>query len=130
MSVKNKISVHRALSFMLLNELMKKNNQTDAFKMGLIDSKGDVVRMPTTEEEQLALTSFVLITVELKKLLGSKLSSLYRFMYVNNYDSRDILDKLMLRTNIENRISIRRIEHDISKMFMEGVENSDSEIKK
>jgi hypothetical protein len=129
MSFKNNIAVQRALSFMLLNELLKKNRDTEAFKLGLIDSDGNIKKHPSNEEEELALSSFVLITLELKKILKGKLSSMYKFLYVNQYQERDILDRIYLRDDISNRIAIRRIEHDINKMFLEGIEKAPEEIK-
>lgn len=56
----------------LLNELKKDYTEFACYALGIIDNKGNKLRTPITEQEELAYSSFTRTIIKLKKYLGSK----------------------------------------------------------
>lgn len=74
-----------AESFILgyvMNKLSEKVYESQAFKLGLIDEKGDKIKKIETIEEQLAFSSIDSYLLKLKKLLGNKIDLLNNEIYL------------------------------------------------
>ncbi len=123
----NKIIIDKALAFSLLYNLLKPFNKTDAFKLGLIDAKGNVIKKPETEDEQLALSIYNVVIFELKKILGNRISFLYKLLYCTQYNENDIIGKLVLSTTaVGQKTAVVRIEKTIEEMFMKSTTDKKS----
>lgn len=57
----------------LLNNLNKNYKDFEAYKLGIINSNGDKIKEPVTEQEQLAYSAETKTILKVKKYLGSKL---------------------------------------------------------
>ena len=64
------------LSYAVIKKLVTPVTKTQAYKLGLVDTKGKIIRNPETDEEEMALSIFDKFMFRLKNLLGSKISQL------------------------------------------------------
>jgi hypothetical protein len=60
----------------ILNEIKKEFKNFEACKLGIIDEKGNRIKNPVTEQEQLSYSPFVRTILKLKKYLGAKIDLL------------------------------------------------------
>jgi len=60
----------------LINELKKDFKDFLAYKLGIIDEKGNKIKNPINEQEKVAFGPFVKTVIKLKKYLGSKIDLL------------------------------------------------------
>lgn len=99
-------------TFRFLKLLVTPFEETDAYKLGLIDSNGKRIKSQdlTTDERRNALTSFHKLAFNIKKLLAkapggsSKLASYAAALYLikDNYNLSDKnLDKILKECNID-----------------------------
>lgn len=107
--------IDNILSFLVIKKLVTPITKTDAYKMGLVDSTGRLVKSPETEEEKSALTLFDKFMFKVKRLLGPKVSQLNNFLYVQTLNN-DFYNSLIVRGNVEKRAEIKRITKDIQKV--------------
>lgn len=114
----NKRRIDDALSFLTIKKLVTPVNKTDAYKMGLVDTQGKIIRKPENEKEENALTLFDKFIFKLKRLLSGKISQLNNFLYVQTLDN-SFYNNLVVKGAIEQRASIRRIKSDFDKLAEE-----------
>lgn len=57
----------------LINELKKDYTEFECYKLGIIDANGNKLKVPVTEQEQLAYSPFTKTILKLKKYLGPKI---------------------------------------------------------
>ncbi len=103
------------LSFAVIKKLVTPIKKTNAYKLGLVDSVGKIIRNPTTDEEHMALTLFDKFIFKLKRLLGSKISQLNNFLFVHTLNN-DFYNNLIVKGGIEKKAEIKRIRRDIDKL--------------
>lgn len=66
----------------VMSKLSEKIFESPAFKMGLIDESGNMIKKAETLEEQLAFSSVDAYVLKLKKLLGNKIELLNTSIYL------------------------------------------------
>jgi len=66
----------------VMNKLTEKVYESQAFKMGLIDESGNMLKKPENMEEKLAFSSVDAYVLKLKKLLGNKIDLLNTSIYL------------------------------------------------
>lgn len=115
MNLENKESIDNILSYLLIKKLVTPITRTDAFRYGLVNSSGRVIRNPETYEENMALTTLDKIIFKLKRLLGGKLMSFNSFLYLATMNN-NMYDKLNVRGSINQRAEIERIKRDIDNL--------------
>lgn len=120
---KDREIIDKMLAFSLIHNLLKPFTQMDAYRLGLIDSRGEILKEAKTDQERLALSIYNVTIIELKKLLGSRLNFLNKMLFVSRYNEKDIMDKLLLSTtSIEQKSSIVRLDRVVEEVFMSGIE--------
>jgi hypothetical protein len=100
------------MSFILIKKLVCPITQTKAFKLGLINSAGKVIKEPKNDEENQALTLLDRIVLKIKRLLNTKLLNLNNFLYLSTI-SNDFYNRLVVRGTIKQRADIIRIAKDV-----------------
>jgi len=110
---KKKDDVEMAVLYVVLSRLMKSAEDFEAYNMGLIDKNFKILRDPETDEEEDALSPLNLFIFTLKNAFGSRLMTLFRFLYLNNYKDDYVIDKLMTKGMISNRSEVQRIAKDL-----------------
>ena len=113
--MKNKQNIDSIITFLLLKKLITPFTSTIAYKLGLIDSNGKIIKVPETDKEKDALTILDRVIFKLKRLLGSKVLVLNRFMYLKTLNI-DMYNKLNVKGTVEQRAEIIRINKDIRQM--------------
>jgi len=113
--MKNKQNIDSIITFLLLKKLITPFTSTIAYKLGLIDSNGKIIKVPETDKEKDALTILDRVIFKLKRLLGSKVLVLNRFMYLKTLNI-DMYNKLNVKGTVEQRAEIIRINKDIQQM--------------
>ena len=113
--MKNKQNIDSIITFLLLKKLITPFTSTIAYKLGLIDVNGKIIKVPETDKEKDALTILDRVIFKLKRLLGSKVLVLNRFMYLKTLNI-DMYNKLNVKGTVEQRAEIIRINKDIQQM--------------
>lgn len=88
---------------------------TDAYKLKLIDNQGKVIKTPKTEEEKEALTLLDRLCFRLRRMLGGKSSLFNRFLFVSA-SNNDFSAKFTVRDDIQKRAEIIRIKRELEKL--------------
>tara|TARA_R110001606_G_scaffold352935_1_gene503412 strand:+ start:174 stop:650 length:477 start_codon:yes stop_codon:yes gene_type:complete len=100
------------LSFILIRKLVTPVSRTKAYKLGLVDGLGRVIKEPETTVEKKALTTHDRLIFKLRRMLGSRISELNNFLYIQTIGS-DYYSNLVLKGGIEQRTAIKRLKRDI-----------------
>jgi hypothetical protein len=100
------------LTFIMIRKLVMPVGKTPAHKLGLVDGLGRIIKEPETDKEKEALTTNDRLIFKLKRMLGSKITQLYSFMYIQTLGS-DYYNNIVLRGGIEQRAAIKRLKKDI-----------------
>lgn len=66
----------------IMQKLAEPISTSQAFKLGLIDAKGNILHKPTTIEEQMAFTAIDSYLIKLKNLLGNRVDLLNTEIYL------------------------------------------------
>lgn len=112
MSGNKKSEIDTVMSFILIKKIVTPINQTKAYKLGLVNGAGKVLREPKNDEEQESLTLLDRIVFKIKRLLNTKLLNLNNFLYLSTINN-DFYSKLVIRGTIKQRAEILRITKDV-----------------
>ena len=107
--------IDNIISYILIKKLVQPITRSVAYRLGLINNAGRVIREPNTEKEKMALTVLDKLVFKLKRLLGGKLINLNSFLYLSTL-SNDFYNKLVVKGSIAQRAEIIRIKKDIQKL--------------
>ena len=89
--------------------------KSDAFKTGLINNTGKLLREPETDKEKASLTILDKFMFKMKRIMGGKMSQLNNFLFIQTLNN-DFYNKLVVKGSIESRAEIKRIQKDVSKI--------------
>lgn len=112
MSKDTRSEIDAVMSFILIKKIVTPITQSKAFKLGLVNSAGKILREPKTDEENDALTLLDKIVFKMKRLLNTKLLNLNNFLYLQTINN-DFYNKLIIRGTIKQRAEIMRIAKDV-----------------
>lgn len=110
-----KEDVDSLVTYLFLKKLMTPITSMDAFKMGIIDNSGHMKREPKTKAEKNAYTLLDRLIVKLKRLLGTRVSNLYNFLYLQTL-GLDTYNNLIVLGNVKQRTEIKRIAKDFKRL--------------
>jgi hypothetical protein len=104
-----------AIVYVVMSRLMKQAKDTDAYALGLIDSKYKLLREPDPDniEEMRALSPLNIFIFKLKRALGTRIISIFKHIYLNNFDDDAIIDKLAIKGNIKSRGEIIKLKKNM-----------------
>jgi len=109
-------NIDNVISYLFIKKLVTPIIRTPAYKLGLVNQAGKVVKEPATDEEKMALTLLDRMTFKLKRLLGGKLATLNSFLYTTT-QSVDMYSKVVIRGTVDQRAEILRIVRDVKNMI-------------
>ena len=112
---KDRANIDSILTFVFLKKLMTPIVKSKAYQLGLVNTVGKLLREPKTPEEKAALTILDKFMFKLKRILGSKMSQLNNFLFLQTL-TNDFYNKIVVRGSIESRAEIKRIQKDVSKI--------------
>ena len=121
MKIKEKVrddteKMEKVMSFILMKRLVIPIKRTKAFELGLVNRTGRIIKEPETEEEKKALTVFDKLIFKIKRLMGSKLAQLNRFMYLQNSEE-DFSDNIIVLGGVERRGMVKKMLDDMKHLF-------------
>ena len=105
-----------AIVYVVLARLMKEAKDTKAFKLGLIDKKYKILKDPVTDEEKMAMSPLNIFVFKLKRALGTRIISLFRFMYLKNFDEDEVINRLSTVGAIKTRNEIKMMKRDMENI--------------
>jgi hypothetical protein len=105
----------------LTNQLNKKFTEFEAYKLGIINEKGDKIKEPITEQEKAAYSSETKTILKIKKYLGSKLDLINQTAILENSTKQTY--------NKENHKTFLDYEQKINDIFAQLHETTDNAIK-
>jgi hypothetical protein len=93
----------------LLRELNKSFEEFDAYKNGIIDSDGNKMKEPVTEQERSSYSPIVKTILKVKKYLGSKLELINQTAIMES--------ETKLKYNKENHLAVLKYEEKINDII-------------
>ena len=117
---KKRQDVEMAVLYVVLSRLMMPAEKFEAYDLGLIDKTFKVIKEPITNEEIDAMSPLNVFIFTLKNAFGSRIMTLFRFLYLNNYRDDYVLDKLMTKGIISSRAEVKRIAKDLKMKTKRG----------
>ena len=111
-NAEHKRNVDTILLYMLIKKLVLPIVRTKAYKLKLVNGAGKIIKEPQTKTERNALTVLDRFVFKLKRLLGSKLINLHKFLYTQTLNN-DFYNKLIVKGTVEQRSEISRIKKDV-----------------
>jgi len=96
---------------LLLNQLNKPFTEFQAYKLKLIDSNGNIIKEPITEQEIASLTPTVKTILKIKKYLGSKLDIINSSVVLEN--------SAKIKYTKESYSKLIELEEQISDIYAE-----------
>ena len=110
-----KPDVDSLICYLFLKKLMIPIYNMPAYKMGLIDSSGRVKKAAESAEELEAWTLLDQLVVKLKGLLGTRLSTLYQFLYLQSLNS-NLYNNVVIAGSVGQRAEIKRVATSLKRM--------------
>ena len=107
-------TIDTAVVVLIVKKLVKPIVQMDAYKLGLINSNGMIIRVPENDKEKASLTLLDRFCLKLKRLLGTRLVSLNDFLYVQT--APNVYNQLQPSGNLQQRAEIIRISKDVTRL--------------
>jgi hypothetical protein len=116
MAIKSKKQdVDAMVAYIFLKNLMTPVFNTDAYRMKLIDSAGRVIREPQTDKEKQALTLLTRLILKIKRLLGTRVSNLYNFLYLQTL-GMNAYNNIIVMGTMAQKAEVRRISKDFKRL--------------
>ena len=115
MNSNNINNIDSIISYLLIRKLICPIIKSKAYQLGLVDITGKVIKEPSNPTEESALTVLDKLVFKLKRLLGTKLLVLNKFMYINTLNN-SMYDKLVVKGNINQRTEIKKMINDIKNL--------------
>jgi hypothetical protein len=105
----------------LTNQLNKKYTEFEAYKLGIINERGDKIKEPITEQEKAAYSAETKTILKIKKYLGSKLDLINQTAILENVSK--------IEYNKETHNIFLAYEQKINDIFAQLHETTDNALK-
>ena len=103
----------------LINELKKDYKNFECYKLGIIDDKGNKLKTPVTEAEQMSFSPMTKTVIRLKKYLGSKIDLLEASTLFEK-ESFPITDMSKYKKLLEYKDKINAVTDELFKVLEEA----------
>jgi len=113
----NEEKVKSVVSFIMLKQLIQPIPNHDAFKSGIVDKNGKMIKEPETPEEEKSYTLFDKLIFKIKRLLGSRLAQLNRFVWLQSIVDDQFFKNLIVTGGLDKRGAVMRVKQDIDKLL-------------
>ena len=111
-------SIDNILVYVFLKNLMTAPSTTKAYKLGLIDKNGKLLREPKTKEEEDCISNLDLFIGRLREWLSPHLSKLAKMAWVRSMDSNyRIQNALGNSESLSKRATVLRVNDELSRIL-------------
>tara|TARA_R110001592_G_scaffold135262_4_gene351432 strand:- start:464 stop:889 length:426 start_codon:yes stop_codon:yes gene_type:complete len=114
-SFANTKHLDEVLSYILVKKMLTRVNQTEAYKLGLVDDKGRTLKIADNDNEKSSLGLLDKFIFKLKRIIGPRINELSNFLYVNSFES-DIEKYLTVKGGVQNKAAIKRVTNDLNNL--------------
>lgn len=101
--------------YSIMKRLITPYKSFHAYKLGLIDGEGNILKEPETLEERTALTLVDKLAIKLKQLLGSRLIDLNTFVYLNTIADYDELAFFIMNRGLASNGYFKKTAETLNK---------------
>jgi hypothetical protein len=137
---KYKLFESGVMDYMIIFALAKKFstpfNKTDAFKYGIIDQSGNILKSPSTSQEKNAFTPLDNLVTRIKKLIPNNLLYLLTFAYIfkgfsssttykSMYEGCETEDQMLIEE--EKRLALTRTKEEVKELISKNSKFTEEE---
>lgn len=114
-------AIDNVLVFVFLKQLLTIPTQTKAFKLGLIDKEGRLIRKPATKEEEDCISNLDLLMFHIRKWLAPKLQYLTSVSWLKGAGNNVRLQNYFSNAETATRqYMVTRVIRDLDKLLTKG----------
>lgn len=114
-------SVDNVLVFVFLKGLTTIPTRTKAYKLGLIDKEGRLIKKPETKEEEDSISNLDLLMFKLRKWLQSKIQYLSTISWLNGTANDVRVQNYFSNTETPARqYMVKRVNADLERLLSKG----------
>ena len=114
-------SVDNALVFIFLKMLTTIPSRTKAYKLGLIDKDGRLIKQPVTKEENDSISNLDLLMFKIRKWLSSRLQYLSTVSWIKGAGNNVRLQNYFANTDVVSKqYQVQRINADLERILNKG----------
>ena len=111
-------SIDNVLVYIFLKNLMTAPSTTKAYKLGLIDREGKILREPKTQEENDSISNLDLFTAQLRKWMRPYMNRLSKMSWVRSMDSNyRIQNALGNSDSLSKRATVMRVNDELDRIL-------------
>lgn len=111
-------SIDNVLVYIFLKNLMTVPSTTKAYKLGLIDKDGKLLREPKTAEENDSISNLDLFTAQLRKWMRPYMNRLSKMSWVRSMDSNyRIQNALGNSDSLSKRATVMRVNDELDRIL-------------
>ena len=111
-------TIDNVLVYIFLKNLMTVPTTTPAYKMGLIDKDGKLIREPKTQEENDSISNLDLFVAQLRKWLRPYMNRLAKKSWVRSMESKyRIQNALGNAESLSKRATVIRVNDELDKIL-------------
>lgn len=111
-------SIDNVLVYIFLKNLMTAPSTTKAYKLGLIDREGKLLREPKTQEENDSISNLDLFTAQLRKWMRPYMNRLSKMSWVRSMDSNyRIQNALGNAESLSKRATVMRVNDELDRIL-------------
>lgn len=127
-SFANTEHLNSVLSYIIVKKLLTRIENTNAYKLGLVDTNGITVKVPESDDEKLALTLLDKFIFKIKRMLGPRANQLSNFLYVNSLEG-GVEEFLTVKGGAQNKSAVKRVTDDLKALSEKYNMSTDDLIK-
>ena len=114
-------SVDNALVFVFLKMLTTIPTRTKAYKLGLIDKDGRLIKQPTTKEENDSISNLDLLMFKIRKWLAARIQYLSPVSWIKSAGNNVRLQNYFSNTDVVSKqYQVQRLNADLERILSKG----------
>jgi hypothetical protein len=121
-----KHDIDALVTYLFLKKLMTPVFNMPAYRMKLIDNAGRIIKEPVTSQEKDALTLLDKLILKIKRLMGTRISNLYNFLYMQTL-GMNAYNNIIVLGSAAQRAEMKRINKDF-KRLQESVDMNSEDV--
>ena len=114
-------TVDNALVFIFLKMLTTLPTRTKAYRLGIIDKDGRLIRQPKTKEEEDCISNLDLLMFKIRKWLASRVQYLSSVSWLKGTDNTIRLQNYFSNAEtVARQYQVQRVNADLERLLSKG----------